>query len=569
MPFAQLWSQINNNMKKQFTSILLLLVVQQITAENFYDQLCTFNFNWKKYSSQAPVGEARHFHSDAEYVQAHLGCVIPILNSNPVDQLNIDQYESRVLLINLLDEYRLAGNFPINKDCKERIPVFIDHNNTHCAVGYLLQQTGYEALAREISASDNYAWVKDIHFHELLNWQETSGLSLEELKLIQGAYDFYPADAFIALNKYEIPQKPGQFTAYFENDGTGRGASEAERHVWCKGEGKNGHLNGRWEQNYSSELPWIVGYYENDKRTGQWMEYYQGTNNLCRTENWRNDKLNGVRKRFSREGKLIEEILFKDGKAVTKTNYDLENSLTWIRKPIDSVQVWTEVYTTTGSLLATGHERIHNPGNLMWFQNIELTALNDAAIAARDNRVSINDIFGQGGRSRYSSLPALYNTPPLVEYKKEGDWVYYKEYGSEDSASNTPMSMTKMLAQDFPHFGFALLGDVSIFESPNPSGFDSICVQYSNNILKHFYGYNQEDYVHYAVTYHELSVDSEGILFYDWANVPLPKPKIKSYGSYNHENRRIGEWKYLDETGLLYRIEKFILPERKEELVKE
>lgn len=556
-------------MKKQIASILFLLIVQRITAENFYDQLCAFNSNWKKYSSQAPMIGARYFHTDAEYVQAHLGCVIPILMSNPVDQLDESQIESRHSMIQLLDEYRLAGNFPINKGRQERIPVFIDDNDTHCAVGYLLQQTGHEELARKISAIDNYAWVKDIHLAELIQWQETSGLTIEELKLIQGAYDSYHENAFIAVNKYELPQKPGNFIAYFESEETGRGGSEGERHVWCKGEGKNGHLNGRWEQNYSSELPWIVGFYENDKRTGQWMEYYQGTNNLCRTENWRNDKLNGIRKRFDRQGKLIEEIQFKDGKAVCKTNYDLENSLTWIRTPIDSVKVYTEVYTTTGSLLATGHERIFNPGNLMWFQNIELTALNSAAITARDNSFSAGGFIRHDSRSPYSITHSLYNTPPLVEYKKEGEWIYYKEYGSENAISKTEATFTNYIAQNYPHLSSTLLIDLPVFDVKTPCDYDSVHVQYSDNMLMHFFGYHLEDCVHYAVTYHQVRAEPYLILFDNWSNQTLARPRIKSYGSYNSEHCRIGEWKHFDESGLLYKIEKFILPERKDELVRE
>ena len=64
-----------------------------------------------------------------------------------------------------------------------------------------------------------------------------------------------------------------------------------KENVWLFGEGKNGKLHGRWIQNYRSGKPWIAGYFNHGQRSGQWKEYYQGTTKLCRTENWRNDKL--------------------------------------------------------------------------------------------------------------------------------------------------------------------------------------------------------------------------------------------------------------------------------------
>ena len=105
-------------------------------------------------------------------------------------------------------EYRTTGNFPVNYYQSGRVPVFINENNTHCAVAYLMQQSGNEELARRVAVADNYAWVKDIHVAGVEAWQQASGFKTDELKLIQGAYDTYRPDAFFRPNKYEIPQKP-------------------------------------------------------------------------------------------------------------------------------------------------------------------------------------------------------------------------------------------------------------------------------------------------------------------------------------------------------------------------
>jgi antitoxin component YwqK of YwqJK toxin-antitoxin module len=558
-------------MKKYIASILVMLFVQQVSATNFYEQLVEFNFNWAKYKEQAPNGEARNFDSDKDYVQAHLSSVIPILRSNPVDHLNEEQYTSRLHLIEVLDGYRIAGKFPINYYREERIPVFIDEHDTHCAVGYLLQQTGNEVVAQRISNADNYAWVKDINDPALPAWQEASGFSLEELKLIQGAYDFYQPDAFIAPNKYEIPQQPKAMIAYFENKRDKRLMPKTPENVWCHGEGKYGVLDGKWEQNYAVGIPWIEGYYSKGKRSGQWKEYYQGTNKLCRTENWRNDKLNGVRKRFDRAGVLIEEIMFKDGKAISKTNYDLRGSLKWIRKPIDSTLMWTEVYTFGGGLIAYGHEKVHNPGNLLWFQNIELTALNSASITSRDASVSYQ-ARGKGSSISLLGGGNLYQSPPLVEYKKEGDWVFYKEHQNGTITKSTN-PLLNMFSRDYKHFGNTLYQAVHLFDELKvEAGYDSIRVAYKNNMPYDFYGFG-EDYAHLQIRYYDAAVTglvtNQFIYLNERQRVrnntrPL---QVKEIGQYNKDHLKIGTWKHYDTRNMLYKTEQFIIPWKEEEMV--
>lgn len=562
-------------MKKYFASVLILLFTQQVSATTFYEQLCAFNYNWLKYSERAPEGEAIDFSSDKEYIQAHLKSVLKILRTNPTEDLDNEQLKSRKQMIRLLDGYRKAGEFPINYYRVDRIPVFIDRNNTHCAVGYLLQQTGYEHVARRISTADNYVWVKDIHDPAVPVWQKASGLTIEELKLIQGAYDFYMEDAFILPNKYEIPQKPDCITAYFE-DPTGLKMEKKPENLWCKGEGKDGVLNGRWEQNNAVGIPWIVGYYNNGDRTGQWKEYYKGTHQLCRTENWRNDKLNGVRKRFDRTGLLIEEILFKDGNAVTKTNYSFKDSLKWVRTPLDSSLVWTEVYTFGGALLANGHEKVHNPGNLLWFQNIELTALNTVAITSRDislgNGSSWNGtgLSGSGFNGGLRS-PRLFSSPPLVQYNKEGEWKYFKEYSADKSGSRLTDSYLELIGEDFNHFGNALIESLQLFENVHvAAGYDSIRIIYTENNVRHFYGYGLMDYTHLEVEYYtaeEVALFSPVGVNYAWNGIDFtPKPIVKRLGRYNKDEMKVGEWKYFNEQSALYKTENYIIPRKEEEI---
>ena len=554
-------------MKKILFTLSILALALTASANTLYEQLCAFNFNWKKYAAQAPVGQAQVFHSDKEYIQAHLTQVLFILRTNPVDQLSKAQFTSRFHLIEVLDKYRLAGKFPLNYYRAERIPVFIDEHNTHCAVGYLMQQTGYEALAQRIAATDNYVWVKDLQDAEVPAWQEQSGFTLEELKLIQGAYDCYPEVAYEAPNKYEIPQRPAVTTTYFTNKITNKAMVEKPDNIWFRGEGKNGVLHGRWEQNYEAGLPWIIGYYQNGKRSGQWFEYYQGTTKICRTEQWSNNLLNGTRTRYDREGNLIEEIVFKDGNVVTKTNYELGTSLKWVRRPIDSLHLYTQVYNSSDQLIAAGHESVYNPGNLLWFQNIELTALNSASISARDLSNNSNTQLSMINFP-HSSRSGLYGEPQLVQYKKEGNWVYYQDLS--ERFSQVPAEQTVKSAyflNQYDHFGFMLSNSLSQFEPFHSASFDSIHVVYANDYLKDFQGFSSSSFLHLAIKYYDLptysisrqSISVRGSIGYG-RQLYDSQPHVKAVGQYNNLSQKIGDWKHYDEHGVLYKIESFIIP---------
>lgn len=544
-------------MKKTSITFFALLFLGNVSASSLYDQLCAFNFNWKNHAAEAPAGEARVFTSDKEYIQAHLSSVLTILRANPGNDLTKEQFRSRMHLIGLLDGYRQVGNFPMNYYRNERIPVFIDEHNTHCAVGYLMQQTGHEAMARRIAAADNYVWVKDIKDAEVPAWQEASGFSMDELKLIQGAYDSYMFDAINLPNRYEVPQKPECITVYFDEPNVAP-EKRTKWKVWLNGEGENGVLHGRWVQNYSETLPWITGHYTHGKRSGKWEEYYQGTTQLCRTEFWDNDKLNGVRTRFDRySGQIIEEILFKDGYAVTKTNY--EQGYKYVRTQIDSTLVWTDVYSHDGALLlASGKEKIHNPGNLQWFQNIELTALNSFSLSSQ----SMNAISNGGNNDLGYQGVDLYQAPPLVEYKKEGSWTYYNKESAYAYYQFRGANYYK---------GFHLIEQ----EVNTAVQYDSIRIDYVDDKLQHFYGYGATDFVHLFVEYHEpepvktvpLLVDyaiEDYVLrsprrfnpFYSFESLPM----AKTIGKYNEYGQKIGEWKHYDEKGILYKLETFLVP---------
>lgn len=556
-------------MKKIILTVAIIGSAISGRAADLFDQLVAFNYNWTNYESRIGNANAPKINSETEYIQMHLTNVLEILKTNPTDQLNKLQLTSRTNLIGVLTEYRNEGLFPINYYKQERIPVFIDEHNTHCAVGYLLAETGHDDLAQSISKMDNYVWVKDLKLPEVLEWQKSSGFTLEELKLIQGAYDFYQPMAFTLPNRTEIPQKPEVVVRNFDGEKASSSKVSDLLSVWCYGEGKNGVLHGKWIQNYRENIPWIEGYYENGKRTGSWKEYYMGTSILCRTEHWRNDKLNGVRTRYDREGNVVERITFKDGEATKKINYDLRGGLEWIRIPIDSMTVRTEMYTSSGYLLAKGVENIYNPSGLLWFQNIELTALNTAAITARDGAPEYVTSSSQNIMQPSFLGPRSFQQPSLVQYLKIGEWTYYNEY-TADAYSTTANTTIEYLNRDFPHVGGEIFAGLKNIEFVAfASTFDSLTVSYDRNQITEVHAFNSEVQPRIAVVLSDQllygnvnlqSIYSSG-LNYDRSSYRT----ISAIGPVDENGYRIGNWYHYDRYGRAIKVESYLQPWKPEE----
>lgn len=541
--------------------IAFLLITAPTHATELFAQLRAFNPYWEKHAEHLQGKAAKPIHNDVDYVRAHLAEVQVVLNKASTGHLDPEQSASRKELTAFLADYARQGRFPINYYRQERIPVFIDEHDTYCAVGYLMRHTGEEAMARCIAARNNYAWVREIEEPGLAAWQQASGFSLAELKLIQGAYDYYIPDAFLLPNKYEVPQKPERVVRYFE------GADKDK--VWCYGEGTLNELHGQWIQNYSSTLPWIVGYFEHGKRSGRWKEYYKGTDKLCRTEHWRDDKLNGIRTRYDREGRVIETILFKNGQAVTKTNIDHEKALRHVRTPLDSATVYTEVFTEEGSLIAAGKERIHNPAGLQWFQNIELTALNTFAITAREGAPRPEEgVFVRQSRlfPFEQSMQQIPGSHALVQYKKEGAWIYYKDYLSTPWPAGTAASAEQRFFNGYKHFGPELYARIARYDHLEiRASYDSMRVVYTDDRLVDFFGYATEKQDHLQFTYHpsflRLNMAGRGGR---WNDMELT-PAIKQITRLDPQGQLIGVRVDYDAEGTATREERFLVPYKREE----
>lgn len=127
--------------------------------------------------------------ADALRIQQHLASVEQRLRSAPVAALTAEARAKRARLLDELHDYWRAGVFPRNSGhVGERRPYFIDDEGRPCAVGALIQRSGYEALAARIDRQFHTDYVPDMSDKELLAWAKSSGFSVEELALIQPSY---------------------------------------------------------------------------------------------------------------------------------------------------------------------------------------------------------------------------------------------------------------------------------------------------------------------------------------------------------------------------------------------
>jgi hypothetical protein len=121
-------------------------------------------------------------------IQLHLASVIEVLSLRNVQNLSREQQIHRENLLRILENYAIQGTFPVNDYLPFQNPVFIDRFETHCAVGYLMQQSGSENLARQIQSNQNFAFVRQISIDGVAEWANEHGFTLDELAWIQPGY---------------------------------------------------------------------------------------------------------------------------------------------------------------------------------------------------------------------------------------------------------------------------------------------------------------------------------------------------------------------------------------------
>lgn len=118
----------------------------------------------------------------------HFKRVEVILQNRDVSHLSPTLQKAREHYLDQLHAYVVHGIFPRNYERLGYTPCFIDRDGRDCAVAYLVKVSGHNKLAQDIAVATNYAYIRQMNFPELDDWAAQSGLSKEELALIQPGY---------------------------------------------------------------------------------------------------------------------------------------------------------------------------------------------------------------------------------------------------------------------------------------------------------------------------------------------------------------------------------------------
>jgi hypothetical protein len=139
------------------------------------------------YMTQSPASKLRLKLEDWRLRQ-HFKHVEHTLRSRDTRHLSPALRQARERYLDQLHMYARRGIFPRNHERPVYAPCFIDQNGCECAVAHLMMVSGHTDTARKIAAIANYDYVPQMTFSELDKWAAQTGLSGDELALIQPGY---------------------------------------------------------------------------------------------------------------------------------------------------------------------------------------------------------------------------------------------------------------------------------------------------------------------------------------------------------------------------------------------
>jgi hypothetical protein len=105
-------------------------------------------------------------------------------------------------LISWLHDYRVAGVFPT--DDKGPISVFVDAHGVRCPMAEMIHLSGRDDLVEAVHRENNAVRLADVHSGPLYNWMLSSGLTQEEVALVQGAMNLDQQQRFFIEGTSEL-----------------------------------------------------------------------------------------------------------------------------------------------------------------------------------------------------------------------------------------------------------------------------------------------------------------------------------------------------------------------------
>lgn len=176
-------------MKNLFFLLFILLAKSSFAEHTTYKKLIEVNHCWTEQKDITVQNfEGITAFSEKEWIQVHLALVEQTLRARRANHLNSSQQINRSRCLDILHLYGQEANFPINEDYAFRTPIFIDKYDNFCAVGFLVKETGNEAISRKIAAQTNLAYVREMNYTELGKWADDNGFTVDELAWIQPSY---------------------------------------------------------------------------------------------------------------------------------------------------------------------------------------------------------------------------------------------------------------------------------------------------------------------------------------------------------------------------------------------
>ena len=165
---------------------LFLLVLLTSTAFADGENAVLGDASWRARFGVAPEEAA----DEETRLRVHLEYVEAVLRARDTSGLTDDQRAARAHNLDLLRAYIARGEFPRNHDVPGRRPHFIDEDGRICAVGYLIERTAGRAAAEAINRAHEWDFLDDIRGIDA--WVDASGLTREELAMIQPSYNWRP-----------------------------------------------------------------------------------------------------------------------------------------------------------------------------------------------------------------------------------------------------------------------------------------------------------------------------------------------------------------------------------------
>ncbi len=115
----------------------------------------------------------------------------------------------RAEMIAALEHYEQAGDFPIDPKTSYPVSEFRDERGVRCPMAELIYQSGHGDLVDAVVHTNNKLRLADVHSGPLYDWMLDSGLTVQEIAMVQGALQLdvnnrFPRQLVIAATNARI-----------------------------------------------------------------------------------------------------------------------------------------------------------------------------------------------------------------------------------------------------------------------------------------------------------------------------------------------------------------------------